>query len=308
MRCTLDVPLAYSCDWCMILHREAGEAKANGPYFSCERIKDPVDSTWHNTWCFRIARHIVCLARPCGMRLQRRGGLRELRGLPLQAFPATALFCQKNGKPGSVCRRVLRGGGLYNNRYDFGTYRLCFKTPGVAPSRSSASHVDADVTALTVSLCRLDQSICDSAGICLVRQRRLCVVGGPGLALDNVQRAQNILQCRARLQFASLCFCGIVFCLELETCLKGARPFVDFIIEGLHKTVIENVKQEITRDLGVCEVEDWDCSTKQPTPSSRRTYLLLFKFTLAPPSLSSRRKRHEVRSKLSSLSRSWCRG
>ena len=34
-----------------------------------------------------------------------------------------------------------------------------------------------------------------------------------------------------------------------------------FIIEGLHKTVIENVKQEITRDLGVCEVEDWDCST-----------------------------------------------
>ena len=63
------------------------------------------------------------------------------------------------------------------------------------------------------------------------------------------------------MQFASLCFCGIVFCLELETCLKGARPFVGFIIEGLHKTVIENVKQEITRDLGVCEVEDWDCST-----------------------------------------------
>jgi hypothetical protein len=100
VRCTLDVPLTYSGDWCMILHREAGEAKANGPYFSCERIKDPVDSTWHNTWCFRIARHIVCLARPCGMRLQRRGGLRELRGLPLQAFPATAPVLSKKRQTG----------------------------------------------------------------------------------------------------------------------------------------------------------------------------------------------------------------
>ncbi len=57
-------------------------------------------------------------------------------------------------------------------------------------------------------LCRLDQFICDSARICLLRQRRLCIVGGPGVALDNVQRAQNILQCRVRLKFGSLCFRG----------------------------------------------------------------------------------------------------
>ena len=66
MRCTLDVPIACSSGWCMVWHREAGEAKAKGPHISCERIKDPVDSTWYNTWCFRIAHHGVCLARPCG--------------------------------------------------------------------------------------------------------------------------------------------------------------------------------------------------------------------------------------------------
>ncbi len=65
-------------------------------------------------------------------------------------------------------------------------------------------HVDAHVVALTASLCRLDQCVCDSACICLVCQRRLCIVGGAGVALDNVQRAQNILQCRVKLQFGSL--------------------------------------------------------------------------------------------------------
>jgi ubiquitin/GTPase SAR1 family protein len=50
-------------------------------------------------------------------------------------------------------------------------------------------------------------------------------------------------------------------CLVLESCTKGVMPFVGFVMERLHKQIIENVKQEIARDLGVCEVEDWDCST-----------------------------------------------
>ncbi len=198
----------------MVWHKEAGEAKAKGPYISCERIKDPVDSTWHNTWCFRIAHRSVRLARPCGpirenadmkavgdsvycvgnfrkyllllcrprknavqkkqfiafatvplfrydncissvldaafevcvirprshnnakvsagahevvtavrthwvalasttacgMQLQRRGGLRELRGLPLQAFPTTAPVLSKKRQNGYVCVAESFGG------------------------------------------------------------------------------------------------------------------------------------------------------------------------------------------------------
>ena len=50
-------------------------------------------------------------------------------------------------------------------------------------------------------------------------------------------------------------------CLILEACLKGVRPFVGSVMERLHKRVIEMVQQDVMRDFGACEVEDWDCST-----------------------------------------------
>jgi hypothetical protein len=49
--------------------------------------------------------------------------------------------------------------------------------------------------------------------------------------------------------------------LILETCLKGIRPFVGSVMQRLHTRVIEMVKENITRDFGVCEVDEWDCST-----------------------------------------------
>jgi hypothetical protein len=50
-------------------------------------------------------------------------------------------------------------------------------------------------------------------------------------------------------------------CLILETCSKGVRPMVGRIMQRLHRRVIENVKQDIARDLGACDDEDWNCST-----------------------------------------------
>ena len=49
-------------------------------------------------------------------------------------------------------------------------------------------------------------------------------------------------------------------CLILEACAKGVKPFVGKVMERLHKQVIENVKNDIMRDLGACEDEDWNCS------------------------------------------------
>ena len=49
-------------------------------------------------------------------------------------------------------------------------------------------------------------------------------------------------------------------CLILDACTKGARPFVGSVMERLLKKTIENVQEEITRDLGACDAEEWDCS------------------------------------------------
>jgi hypothetical protein len=49
-------------------------------------------------------------------------------------------------------------------------------------------------------------------------------------------------------------------CLVLEACTKGIRPFVGSVMERLLKKTIENVKKDITRDLGACDDEEWDCS------------------------------------------------
>jgi hypothetical protein len=49
-------------------------------------------------------------------------------------------------------------------------------------------------------------------------------------------------------------------CLILEACTKGVRPFVGSVMERLLKKTIENVQEEITRDLGACDAEEWDCS------------------------------------------------
>jgi hypothetical protein len=50
-------------------------------------------------------------------------------------------------------------------------------------------------------------------------------------------------------------------CLALEACIKGVRPFVGLVMKRLHEAVIESVKHDVTRDLGACKDEDWDCST-----------------------------------------------
>jgi hypothetical protein len=50
-------------------------------------------------------------------------------------------------------------------------------------------------------------------------------------------------------------------CLILEACTKGIRPFVGKVMQRLHERVIANVKQDIVRDLGACDDEDWDCSS-----------------------------------------------
>jgi hypothetical protein len=49
-------------------------------------------------------------------------------------------------------------------------------------------------------------------------------------------------------------------CLVLEVCTKEAMPFVGSVMQRLHVRALENVKQNINRDLGSCEEEDWDCS------------------------------------------------
>jgi hypothetical protein len=50
-------------------------------------------------------------------------------------------------------------------------------------------------------------------------------------------------------------------CLILEACTKGIRPFVGKVMQHLHRQVMENVKQDIMRDLGSCDDENWDCRT-----------------------------------------------
>jgi hypothetical protein len=50
-------------------------------------------------------------------------------------------------------------------------------------------------------------------------------------------------------------------CLILEACCNGAGPFLGSVMERLHKKVVDQVQQDIMRDLGACEDEDWDCST-----------------------------------------------
>ncbi len=54
-------------------------------------------------------------------------------------------------------------------------------------------------------------------------------------------------------------------CLILDACTKGTKSFVSSILERLHCRVLDEVKDGIVHDLGVCEVEDfflnWNCST-----------------------------------------------
>jgi hypothetical protein len=50
-------------------------------------------------------------------------------------------------------------------------------------------------------------------------------------------------------------------CLILEACTKGIRPFVGKVMQHLHRRVMENVKQDIMRDFGACDDENWDCRT-----------------------------------------------
>lgn len=49
-------------------------------------------------------------------------------------------------------------------------------------------------------------------------------------------------------------------CLILQTCTKGVKPFVGMVMEQVLSRVIENVKQDVTRDFRACEIEDWDCT------------------------------------------------
>ncbi len=49
--------------------------------------------------------------------------------------------------------------------------------------------------------------------------------------------------------------------LILEACTKGVKPFVAKVMQRLHSRVVENVKQDVARDLGACDDEDWNCST-----------------------------------------------
>jgi hypothetical protein len=49
--------------------------------------------------------------------------------------------------------------------------------------------------------------------------------------------------------------------LILEACTKGVKPFVAKVMQRLHSRVVENVKQDVARDLGMCDDEDWNCST-----------------------------------------------
>jgi hypothetical protein len=60
-------------------------------------------------------------------------------------------------------------------------------------------------------------------------------------------------------------------CLILEACIKGVGPFVSKVMEHLHIRVAENAKQDIVRDLGACENEDWDCSTCGEAADARFT-------------------------------------
>ena len=49
--------------------------------------------------------------------------------------------------------------------------------------------------------------------------------------------------------------------LILEACTKGVKPFVAKVMQRLHSRVVENVKQDVARDVGACDDEDWNCST-----------------------------------------------
>jgi hypothetical protein len=49
-------------------------------------------------------------------------------------------------------------------------------------------------------------------------------------------------------------------CLILEVCAKGVKPFVSSVMQRLHQRILDNVRQDIMRDFGACEVEEWDCS------------------------------------------------
>jgi hypothetical protein len=49
-------------------------------------------------------------------------------------------------------------------------------------------------------------------------------------------------------------------CLILDVCAIGVRPFVSSVMQRLHQQVIRNAMQDVKRDLGVIEGEEWDCS------------------------------------------------
>ncbi len=54
-------------------------------------------------------------------------------------------------------------------------------------------------------------------------------------------------------------------CLVLEACTKGIKSFVSSVMKQVHCRVLDQVKEGIARDIGVCENDDfllnWDCST-----------------------------------------------
>jgi hypothetical protein len=60
-------------------------------------------------------------------------------------------------------------------------------------------------------------------------------------------------------------------CLVLDASIKGVGPFVRSVMERLHRRVIAKVKLDIMADLGVCDVEDWDCSTCSDADNSTYT-------------------------------------
>jgi hypothetical protein len=60
-------------------------------------------------------------------------------------------------------------------------------------------------------------------------------------------------------------------CFLLRAHSEIAFPFVRSVMERLHRRVIAKVKLDIMADLGVCDVEDWDCSTCSDADNSTYT-------------------------------------
>ena len=73
-----------------------------------------------------------------------------------------------------------------------------------------------------------------------------------------VKRRQDAPSCDATESERALWLKAV---LILEACTKGVKPFVAKVMQRLHSRVVENVKQDVARDVGACDDEDWNCST-----------------------------------------------